>query len=139
MAVVLLLFLGNTLGVCAQTSISTPTDSTAVPPIVTQDLLVKGQRDAEAHYKKYKGAGTATLFVSLLSPLVGLLPAITCSATTPKEQNLGYPQANLFAQRDYYQGYTKKAKKIKQRKVWGNWAIGLGVNIVAVAIINAGK
>jgi hypothetical protein len=102
-------------------------------------LHVKGQRDAERHYHKYVGAGTGTLFASLLSPLVGLIPAIACSATAPKETNLGYPKPELFAQEEYYNAYTKKAKKIKQRKVWANWAIGFGVNIVALAIITAGQ
>jgi len=30
---------------------------------------------------------------------------------------------------DYYKGYTKKAKRIKQGKVWKNWGVGSGVNI----------
>lgn len=114
-------------------------DTITPKPVVTQSLLVKGQRDAERHYQKYRGAGTSTLFASLVSPLVGLIPAIACSATAPKETNLGYPKPELFAQEEYYNGYTKKAKKIKQRKVWMNWAIGFGVNIVAVAIISAGQ
>lgn len=116
-----------------------PADTTVPPPVVAQSLLVKGQRDAEMHYKKYKGAGTGTLLASLVSPLVGLIPAIACSATAPKETNLGYPNPELFAQEQYYRGYTQKAKKIKQRKVWGNWAVGFGVNLVAVLIINAGN
>lgn len=118
---------------------SAPSDTAAPKPVVAQNLLVKGQRDAERHYQKYRGAGTGTLFASLVSPLVGLIPAIACSATAPKETNLGYPQPELFAQEEYYRGYTQKAKKIKQRKVWANWAIGFGVNIVAVAIISAGQ
>lgn len=118
---------------------SVPADTAAPPPVVAQSLLVKGQRDAEMHYKKYKGSGTGTLLASLVSPLVGLIPAIACSATAPKETNLGYPKPELFAQEQYYQGYTKKAKKMKQRKVWGNWAVGFGVNLVAVLIINAGN
>lgn len=118
---------------------SAPSDTTAPKPLVAENLLVKGQRDAEQHYQKYRGAGTGTLVASLVSPLIGLIPAIACSATAPKEKNLGYPQAELFGQEGYYQGYTKKAKKIKQRKVWGNWAIGFGVNLIAVSIIQASR
>jgi hypothetical protein len=116
---------------------SAPSDTAAPKPVVAQNLLVKGQRDAERHYQKYRGAGTGTLVASLVSPLVGLIPAIACSATAPKETNLGYPKPELFAQEEYYRGYTQKAKKIKQRKVWGNWAIGFGVNMIAVLVISA--
>lgn len=114
-------------------------DSTSIQPVVTQSFYVKGQRDAEANYKKYSGAGTGTLFTSLLSPLVGLIPAIACSSTTPKEINLGAPKSELLAQEEYYLGYTQKAKKIKSRKVWTNWAVGFGVNLVAVLALTAGK
>lgn len=102
-----------------------------------QDMYVKGRVDAEANYKKYKGAATGTLIASLLSPIVGLIPAIACSATTPKMENLGYPDAKLFMQKDYHDSYTRKAKKIKSGKVWKNWGIGFGVNLVAVLLISA--
>ncbi len=102
-----------------------------------QDLYVKGHTDAEANYKKYKGAATGTLFASLLSPLVGLIPAIACSATAPKIENLDYPDAKLFMKKEYYDSYTSKAKKIKSGKVWKNWGIGFGVNLVAVLVIAA--
>lgn len=99
-----------------------------------EDLNIKGQIDAARHYKRYKGAATGTLLTSLLSPVIGLIPAILCSATNPKIENLGYPNEELFKQATYYKAYTKKAKKIKQRKVWSNWGIGLGVNLVVILI-----
>jgi len=114
------------------------TDSTGLLP-KTENLYVKGQFDAERYYSKYKAAGTATLLTSLVSPIIGLLPAIPTSATSPKIENLGYPDPNLIKQQDYYLGYTQKAKKIKQRKVWTNWGIGLGANIIAVLIISASR
>jgi hypothetical protein len=105
----------------------------------SEDLSVKGQVDAERYYKKYKGAATGTLITSLVSPLVGLIPAIITSSTTPKLENLGYPDENLFKQANYHQAYTRKAKRIKSGKVWKNWGIGLGVNLVLVLIIAAGQ
>jgi hypothetical protein len=107
--------------------------------VPSEDLSVKGQIDAERNYKKYKGAATGTLITSLVSPLVGLIPAIITSSTTPKLENLGYPDESLFKQADYHNAYTRKAKKIKQRKVWKNWGIGFGVNLVLVLIIAAGQ
>ncbi|MGG7665786.1 hypothetical protein [Dyadobacter sp. BHUBP1] len=100
-----------------------------------EDLNIKGQIDAARHYKRYKGAATGTLLTSLLSPVIGLIPAILCSSTNPKIENLGYPNEELFRQAAYYKAYTKKAKKIKQRKVWSNWGIGLGVNLVLVLVL----
>jgi len=104
----------------------------------TENLAVKGQIDAERNYKKYKGAATGTLIASLVSPLIGLIPAIATSATTPKIQNLGYPDEALFNQAEYHANYTRKAKKIKQKKVWTNWGIGFGVNLALVLVIAAG-
>lgn len=104
----------------------------------TEDLYVKGQIDAERNYVKYKGAAAGTLITSLVSPLVGLIPAIACSSTPPKITNLGYPDEKLFQEKDYHNGYTAKAKKIKKRKVWANWGIGFGVNILLALILSSG-
>ena len=35
----------------------------------------------------------------------------------------------------YYDGYAKKAKKIKQGKVWTNWGIAFGVNLIAALLL----
>jgi hypothetical protein len=99
------------------------------------DLYVQGQSDASRYYRGYRGAGAGTLITGLVSPLVGLIPAIACSATPPKDKNLNYPNSELMKKSDYYNGYTRKAKKIKQGKVWGNWGIAFGVNLVAVLIL----
>lgn len=103
------------------------------------DLYIQGQRDAARYYKGYRGAGTGTLLVGLLSPLVGLIPAIACSSTQPQEINLNYPNAELMKKSNYYDGYTYKAKKIKQGKVWANWSVALGVNIVAFLLLTSGQ
>ena len=105
-------------------------DSSAVVSL-TENLFMKGQVDATKYYTKYKGAGTGTLIASLVSPLIGLIPAIACSSIKPREINLDYPNPALMKNPDYYLGYTQKAKKIKQGKVWLNWGIGFGVNLVA--------
>lgn len=146
-----LLFLAFALSTSISFSQSIPSDSSIVvigsaatgynpgKNVPTQDLYVKGQVDAENNYKKYKGASTGTLIASLVSPLIGLIPAIACSATAPKIENLDYPDTNLFMQKEYHNGYTKKAKRIKSGKVWKNWGIGFGVNIVAVLLISAAR
>lgn len=108
-------------------------------PRFNNDLFTKGQADALLYYRGYTGAGTGTLLTGLLSPLVGLVPAIACSSTQPKDQNLNYPSADLIRQPPYYEGYKLQARKIKKGKVWKNWGIAFGVNFLAVLIITSGQ
>lgn len=103
------------------------------------DYFIKGQLDADRYYVNYKTASTSTLFVSLLSPLVGLIPAIATSATPPKEINLGYPSSELYEINDYRRGYQLRARKIKSRQVWTNWGIAFGVNLVLVIALASGQ
>ncbi len=109
------------------------------PTQISGALFIQGQTDASRYYKGYKGAGTGTLIASLVSPLVGLIPAIACSSTQPKEINLNYPNAELMKKPEYYNGYIQKSKKIKQGKVWTNWGIAFGVNLVAVIFLTSGQ
>ena len=101
------------------------------------NLYAQGQQDAETFYHGYKGAGTGTLMVSLLSPLVGLIPAIACANTRPKDRNLMYPDADLMKNTNYYNGYMQKSRKVKSKKVWKNWFIALGVNFVLVIALQS--
>lgn len=98
------------------------------------DMFLQGRSDAKLYYTGYKGAGTGTLLTSmLLSPLVGLIPAIACSSTPPKGENLTFPRAELARNPDYVSGYTFEAKKKKSNKVWSNWGIGTIVVMIVVA------
>jgi hypothetical protein len=99
----------------------------------TRDLFREGQSDASKYYKGYKGAGTTVMVTSLLlSPLVGLIPAALCSSADPQDANLNYPSSDLMKKSEYAEGYNQRAKKIKQGKVWTNWGVALGVNLVLV-------
>jgi hypothetical protein len=113
----------------------TKTDSTSagIPP--DENAFNKGCMDAQKSYNGYKGAATGTLITSLLSPVIGLIPAIACSSTKPSELSLNYPSAKLMKNDQYRTGYMITAKKKKQGKVWTNWAIALGVNIFIYALV----
>jgi hypothetical protein len=109
--------------------------SVAVSPAANANLYLQGKMDADTFYEGYKGAGTGTLMVSLISPLIGLIPAIVCSSTRPRDQKLMYPDADLMKNVNYHNGYTQRAKKVKSKKVWKNWLIAFGVNVVlAIAL-----
>lgn len=103
------------------------------------DLFGISQIDASRHYRKYSGASTGTLVVSLISPIIGLIPAIATSTTMPKDENLGYPDPSLMKKTEYYNGYTKKAKKVKSNKVWTNWGIAFGINLIAVIVLTSNQ
>ncbi|MCB9042816.1 MAG: hypothetical protein H6554_03490 [Chitinophagales bacterium] len=85
-------------------------------------MYEKGRIDAKTYYD-HDGGKTGTLVVSILNPFGGLIPAIACSSTTPREANLGYPSVELMQDIDYRNGYSNKARKIKSRKVWTAWEL----------------
>jgi hypothetical protein len=89
------------------------------------------------YYKGYRAAGTTTFVIGLLSPLAGLIPAIACSSSKPKQINMDYPSEELMKNQDYFNGYSKTAKKIKSQKVWTNLGIAFGINVIAVLIFNS--
>jgi hypothetical protein len=97
--------------------------------------FAQGQSDALQYYKEYKAASTGTLITSLFSPFLGLVPAIVTSSTPPKEINLDYPNKTFLGNPEYVNGYTTKAKKIKQDKVWTNYAIGSGTWLVVATLL----
>lgn len=100
-------------------------------------MFAKGRRDGEIYYTRHVGAGTGTLFASLLSPLVGLIPAAATASSQPKEFNLGYPDRELFKDSDYQAGYVQAAHQKKREKVWNNWWVGFGVNLAVFLLIVA--
>jgi hypothetical protein len=97
-------------------------------------LFLQGQVDAARFYKGYRGATTSTLIVSLISPIVGLIPAIVCSKTNPKPGKLSYPDPQLFHKTEYQRGYLTQSKRIKSKKVWRNWGIALAFNVAFVVV-----
>ena len=106
------------------------------PEFSTEDYFRQGQLDAKTHYTAHKPAGSGTLLTTIfLSPIVGLVPAIITSTTEPEDANLGYPNKELMQNPEYYNGYTQSAKKIKSRKVWTNWGIGVGINLAVYTLL----
>ena len=96
---------------------------------------MNGMNDASKYYRGFKGAGTATLLTTLLFSPIGLVTAVGCSVSSPSESNLMVPDYKLMNNPAYANGYRKKAWKKKAGKTWGNFAIGMGVNITAALIL----
>jgi hypothetical protein len=97
---------------------------------------LQGQQDAGVYYDGYRSARTGTLIASLISPLVGLVPAIACSSTPPKDHNLDFPSHELMKNPDYNNGYKQQSRKIKSRTVWSYWGVGFGVNLALVLMLS---
>lgn len=98
------------------------------------NYFFQGQKDAKTYYKHSLGASWFTFGVGLISPLVALIPAIATSAVAPKPINLNYPNTSLFKNEEYKKGYTLKAKRLKQGRVWGSWGATLALGIIVQSV-----
>ena len=103
-----------------------------------EEMQAKGRADAKEYYHKYRGGMVGTEFASMVSPLLGLIPAITIASHPPKEDHLGYPNPELYkSNKDYREAYNKKARQIKAHKIWTGYIVGAAVDIAIVGVIIA--
>jgi len=92
--------------------------------------------DANMNYNHSSGSGTGTFVATLLgTPVIGLFVALGISATPPPDKKLNPPNKSLFKNKTYYDAYRKEAHKIKQRRVWAGFGIGVAADVVLVGII----
>jgi hypothetical protein len=102
-------------------------------PIYNPSDFRKGSLDAFKFYKHSGGSVGTAIATFATGGILGLIPAIGCSATTPKEHNLGLPRDAPIENIDYMLGYVSQAKRIKRKKVWRGYGFGvLGVVIVGI-------
>jgi hypothetical protein len=117
------------------------TNSFGVAPLSKRSDLYtyeKGVADSQIYYTGQNSGKTGTLLTSLLlNGLFGLVPAIGCSATTPKLHNMGIPNVEAYQNNpEYARGYITQAKKTKSKKVWKNWAIGTAISTIFILIVS---
>lgn len=121
--------------------VNSPSDDSKMNPdyLISRKMYNRGTVDARKYYSKHKAAGTVTLITSsLLTPVAGLIPAISFSAKKPDVSKFQYPSDELIKNTDYFNGYAKETKKIKREKVWSNWGLGLGTNLLVLLLIYVG-
>jgi len=107
-----------------------PADSASIFRVA--ELYVRGKYGAQKNYKAYTPPAVATLVLTsipLAGPVLGAAFATPASLITPKVQYLGHPEVPLVEHRLYYQGYADEARRIKARRVWLNFGVGLGICI----------
>jgi hypothetical protein len=96
-----------------------------------------GALDACRNYSKYKGAATGTFITTYLAGgILGLIPAIATSQTTPKVVNLNMPGTESGFDEAYKKGYIQQAKNMKSGRVWSNYGYGILFAVITVVTIN---
>ena len=98
-------------------------------------MYLRGMRDASKFYTGKNCGATGTLVATLGVGILGLIPAIACSSTPPKTKNLILPDENLMRNLSYMSGYKNNAYIIKKRKIWRNFGIACGINLLVGIIL----
>lgn len=103
-------------------------------PADSAKMYRQGVKDAQTYYVHSCGA-VGTGITSFLFSVAGLIPAVACSASPPKVQNLGYPSEELWQNKDYKAGYKRKAGKLKLGRVWTGFGIGFVSGIIVIIML----
>lgn len=96
-------------------------------------MIMRGTSDAKTYYRN-KGGSIGTGIAAAIFPPIGLIPALICTNVPPKEYNMGYPDGELWSNRDYRAGYSKEAYRIKRKRVWTGFGIGSAVFILLLFV-----
>jgi len=96
-----------------------------IMPSEINSMFIKGGADATKYYTDPGGSVGTGIASFATGGILGLIPAIACSSTKPKITNLGLPKDAPVTNRDYMLGYFFQAKKMKQKKVWTGYTVGI--------------
>jgi len=89
---------------------------------------LKGRMDASKNYTgRNSGAIWTGVTTALTSPILGIIPAIACSAAVPSQRNLEITDPELMKNPDYNAAYKNQAHKTKKARVWSSFGIGCAV------------
>lgn len=112
------------------------TDSPSSTSLTATDMFTKGDADARKYYK-HAGGSNGILTTSILIGVFAVIPAIIVSSTPPRTYNLNYQNEQLWKNADYRAGYTNRAKKMKQGRVWSKFGVGVFIGgMLSFALTN---
>lgn len=113
-------------------------DQPVAAPPAAEYTFEKGVKDAAAYYPAEKtGEGGTFITTFLFGPIVGLIPAISCSSVKPKLKNLAIPNTPALKSPAYVAGYTHKAHMIKRKKVWKAYGFGILAELGFIFLVSA--
>ncbi|MGZ3920468.1 MAG: hypothetical protein ACXVNM_05540 [Bacteroidia bacterium] len=92
----------------------------------SSSMIMRGTSDAKTYYRN-KGGSIGTGIAAAVFPPLGLIPAVICTNVQPKDHNMGYPDEDLWNNRDYRKSYSNEAYRIKKKRVWTGFGIGTGI------------
>lgn len=102
--------------------------------LTSQQLYDSGYAEAKRYFPTggvFGGTFATTLF---FSPVIGLIPAIACSSSSPKEANFSSTNPAMFKNPDYKMGYTASAKRLKVRNAWAAWGVATVLDVLVGTI-----
>lgn len=92
------------------------------------ELCTDGRHDAIMNYNTGRPF-RAGLIPTLIFAPAGLLVSIIVADYKPNMRNLNAPDMSLIKNHDYKRCYVDEVKRMKRRKVWGGFGIGVGINL----------
>ncbi len=99
-------------------------------------MALQGTKDAVSYYNGQNSGRVWTGVTSVLtSPILGLIPAIACSSSEPKVENLNFKDSELMKNISYNVAYNEKAHKIKKNKIWKSYGIGSGAWLLLILLL----
>jgi hypothetical protein len=116
-------------------SVVTPQTSARRTIQPKSEMYLKGFKDADTYYTKYKPAATWTFAVTVPLNVFGILPAMALSAVPPAKHNLGYADEALFQNPEYMSGYVAGAKNKKGSKVMKGFVRGALVSLAVYCVL----
>ena len=108
-------------------------DATETAILSKAELSMKGTLDAKINYIG-RGSGAVWTAVATIigSPVIGLIPAVACASSTPRERNLNFENTKLKNDPIYYNAYVKQARKTKAVSVLAGYVIGTAAWFILV-------
>jgi hypothetical protein len=108
------------------------------PIVLTEtNYCDKGFNDASQNYRFSSGK---TLWPTILLSPLGLGFAIGFSSSTPKDENLKrFANTEHFKNEEYKKCFRDEAFKIKKRKAWTGFGIGMAINVGVFLILASGS
>jgi len=109
---------------------------TSIEVVNNEDMAAKGKEDAIANYRGAKsGAGWTAATTILLSPIIGVIPAVACSSSTPSDDNLNFRDRDLMKNSAYSKAYIDQAHKTKKKKIWTSFGISSGAWALLILLL----